>query len=173
MPLDLPLVLVFVMIAGLTPALKTISNPPISPSDSSQHSPSVILSQNSELTVSDVKLVRFGENPVIRYSIEGKVKNNSSTPIRSLKVVYREYQQQNDQLVEIEAGEATVNPTELKPGETGIFGRVVKNPSEVILIESIVAMGQKKITINQCYADNLERREMCRRQLNPQAVYPL
>ncbi|BBD54523.1 hypothetical protein NO976_00534 [Planktothrix agardhii] len=34
-------------------------------------------------------------------------------------------------------------------------------------------MGQKKITINQCYADNLERREMCRRQLNPQAVYPL
>lgn len=45
MPLDLPLVLVFVMIAGLTPALKTISNPPISPSDSSQHSPSVILSQ--------------------------------------------------------------------------------------------------------------------------------
>ncbi|CAD0228855.1 conserved hypothetical protein [Planktothrix agardhii] len=173
MPLDLPLVLVFVMIAGLTPALKTISNPPISPSDSSRHSPSVILSQNSELTVSDVKLVRFGENPVIRYSIEGKVKNNSSTPMRSLKVIYREYQQQNDQLVEIEAGEATVNPTELKPGETGIFGRVVKNPSEVILIESIVAMGQKKITINQCYADNLERREMCRRQLNPQAVYPL
>lgn len=125
------------------------------------------------MTVSDVKLVRFGENPVIRYSIEGKVKNNSSTPMRSLKVIYREYQQQNDQLVEIEAGEATVNPTELKPGETGIFGRVVKNPSEVILIESIVAMGQKKITINQCYADNLERREMCRRQLNPQAVYPL
>ena len=173
MPLDLPLVLVFVMIAGLTPALKTISNPPISPSDSFQYPPSVILSQNSELTVSDVKLVRFGEKPVIRYSIEGKVKNNSSTPIRSLKVIYQEYQQQNDQLVEIEAGEATVNPTELKPGETGIFGRVVKNPSEVILIESIVAMGQKKITINQCYANNLERREMCRRQLNPQAVYPL
>ncbi|MCB8763910.1 FxLYD domain-containing protein [Planktothrix agardhii 1029] len=173
MPLDLPLVLVFVMIAGLTPALKTISNPPISPSDSSQHPPSVILSQNSELIVSDVKLVEFGEKPVIRYSIEGKVKNNTSESMRSLKVVYQEYQQQNDQLVKIEAGEATVNPTELKPGETGIFGRVVKNPSEVILIESIVAMGQKKTTINQCYGDNLERREMCRRQLNPQGVYPL
>lgn len=140
MPLDLPLVLVFVMMAGLIPALKTISNPPISPSDSSQYPPSVILAQNSELTVSEVKLVEFGEKPVIRYSVEGKVKNNSSAPMRSLKIIYREYQQQNDQLVVLEAGEATVNPTELKPGETGIFGRVVNSPSEVILIESIVTL---------------------------------
>ncbi len=173
MPIDLPWALAFVIIAGLIPALKTIPNAPVSSSNSSQNSPSVILSQNSGLTVSDVKLVRFGEGTVIRYSIQGKVKNNSTITMRSLKVNYREYQQQNDQLVELEAGEATVNPTELKPGETGIFGRVVNSPLEVILIESLVSPEQGEIPVNQCYANNLQRRELCRRQLNPQAVYPL
>ena len=74
MPIDLPWALAFVIIAGLIPALKTIPNAPVSSSNSSQNSPSVILSQNSGLTVSDVKLVRFGEGTVIRYSIQGKVK---------------------------------------------------------------------------------------------------
>ncbi|VXD12290.1 conserved hypothetical protein [Planktothrix serta PCC 8927] len=173
MPLDLPWALAFVIMAGLIPGLKAISNPPISSSNSSPHPAPVILSQNSGVTVSDVKLVRVGEGTVIRYSIEGKVKNNSTTSMRSLKVNYQEYQQQNDQLVALEAGEATVNPTELKPGETGLFGRVVNSPLEVILIESLVSPAQGEIPINQCYANNLERREICRRQLNPQAVYPL
>ncbi|WP_254172829.1 FxLYD domain-containing protein [Planktothrix pseudagardhii] len=174
MPIDLPWALAFVIVSGLIPALKAISNPSLSPtSNSSQHSASVIVTQNSGFTVSDVKLVRVGEGTLIRYSIEGKVKNNSTTSMRSLKVNYREYQQQNDQLVPLEAGEATVNPTELKPGETGIFGRVVNSPLEVILIESLVSPDHGEIAINQCYANNLERREMCRRQLNPQGVYPL
>ncbi|HEY9865443.1 MAG TPA: hypothetical protein V6D21_14815 [Candidatus Obscuribacterales bacterium] len=174
MPIDLPWALVFVIIAGLIPALKTINNNSISPRQNLlQQSTSVTIAKNAGSMFSDVRLVSVGEGSVVRYFIEGKVKNTSSMPMRSPKVIYREYQQQNDQLVELETLEATVNPTELQPGETGIFGHRVNSPSEVILIESLISSEREKIEVNECYANNLERRELCRRQLNPQGVYSL
>ncbi|WRH68506.1 MAG: hypothetical protein RSE13_10175 [Planktothrix sp. GU0601_MAG3] len=174
MPIDLPWALAFVIIAGLIPGLKTINYDPNSlPANLSQRPTSETTSNNADLIFSDVKLVTMGEGTAVRYFIEGKVKNTSSTPMQSPKVIYREYQQQNDQLVELETLEAKVNPTELKPGKTGIFGRRVNSPSEVILIESLVSLDREKIEVNECYADNLERREICRRQLNPRGVYSL
>ena len=60
MAIDLPWALALVVMSGLIPALKTIENSPISPSEnSSQYPTQIICSENSQLKLSDVKLVQI------------------------------------------------------------------------------------------------------------------
>lgn len=133
---------------------------------------SLLLAQGTSLTVSDVKFVKDAVGTP-RYSIEGKVTNSGTIPMRSLKVIYREYRQSNEELVEVSTNEATVSPNELLSGAIGLFGRVISEPPQVIFIVSIESPESGKIDINECYGDSLERREICRRQFQPSAVHPL
>ncbi|SKB12156.1 hypothetical protein PL11201_300002 [Planktothrix sp. PCC 11201] len=58
MAIDLPWALALVVMSGLIPALKTIENSTVSPSgNSSKYPTQIICYENSELRLSDIKLV--------------------------------------------------------------------------------------------------------------------
>ncbi|MGI0497959.1 hypothetical protein [Limnospira platensis] len=132
----------------------------------------LLLAQNQPFQISGIQIVKNETLTAGSYTVEGRLINYSSDVMRSLQVVYRLYRQEGDILVEVESHEATVIPGELQPGETGKFGWAFSEVPQVFFIEAIVSENGTT-EVNQCYADGLARREMCRLQLNSQAVYPL
>ena len=132
----------------------------------------LLLAQNQPFQISEMQMVTNETLTAGRYTVEGKLTNQSSEVVRSLQVVYRLYRQEGNILVEVESHQATVSPGELQPGETGKFGWAFAEVPQVFFIEAIVSENGTT-EVNQCYADGLARREMCRLQLNSQAVYPL
>ena len=130
------------------------------------------IAQNSGLIIDQMRLIEDETLTAGRYTVEGQLTNTSSNVMRSLRVIYRLYRQEGDQLVEVDGDEATVAPAELQPGRTGKFGRAFAEPPQVVFIEAI-ASPEGRTEINECFADSLERRQLCRRQLDPVEVYPL
>lgn len=148
-----------------------IAIPSVSVPDRSVSSP-LLLAQNNQFKISQMRMVKDNTLTAGRYTVEGQLTNNGTDAVRSLLVVYRLYRQEGDILVQVENNQATVNPRELQSGETGQFGRVFSEVPQVFFIEAI-ASPEGPIEVNECYADGLARREMCRLQLNATEVYPL
>ncbi|MGF1493994.1 MAG: hypothetical protein ACFBSC_16375 [Microcoleaceae cyanobacterium] len=130
------------------------------------------LNQAPPLEIQELILIEEQAGIPNRFVIRGTLKNNGTDSINVLKVSYREYQQQGEELVEVNTGEMTVNPQELRPNDLGNFGRVFTQLPTVILIDQFSTEGEEDISVNYCYANSLVLREMCRRQLNTSATFP-
>jgi len=130
------------------------------------------IAQNGGVKIDRMRLIEDETLTAGRYTVEGQLTNTGSDGMRSLRVIFRLYRQEGDRLVEVDSSEATVIPAELRPGGTGKFGRAFAEPPQVVFIEAI-ASPDGRTEVNECYADSLERRQLCRRQLDPVEVFPL
>ncbi|MGL5080238.1 MAG: hypothetical protein ACRC8A_02000 [Microcoleaceae cyanobacterium] len=150
---------------SLTPDPLTPRVDPVNPQPTSQ-------TQDPKLDLGDLVLIREQAGIANRFVLKGTVVNRGTEAVRSLKVLYREYRQDGQELVEVSGGEMTVAPEEIQLGTTGNFGTVLTNEPEVILITAFSSSSAGEIEVLQCYADTLARREICRRQFNTTSTFP-
>lgn len=130
------------------------------------------IAQNGGVKIDRMRLIEDETLTAGRYTVEGQLTNTGSDAMRSLRVIFRLYRQEGDRLVEVNRSEATVTPAELRPGGTGKFGWAFAELPQVVFIEAI-ASPEGRVEVNECYADSLDRRQLCRRQLDPVEVFPL
>jgi hypothetical protein len=148
-------------------------------SKSNQNIPTISLTNTQNLIINNIKFIRVAGTKEIQYEIVGTITNTGSIPQRFIEVSYQSYAL-NDGLLKardsnkvfvdnttLEPGEKTTFPVEFEYDKQKHFG--ARSRFDVLVITSVNSIEEGSIPLNICYANSVERRELCKR-LSPRQI---